>query len=127
MRLITFIILSMLLTACAVGPNYSRPDISAPGSFRMAEAQGELKSIANLPWWELVRDEELQKLVRIALEENKDLKQAVASVEEFQARLAIVRTDFVPQISADANAPAFGRKNGVRIPGSATPFNYYGQ
>ncbi len=127
MRLIAFIILSMLLTACAVGPNYSRPDISAPGSFRMAEAQGELKSIANLPWWELVRDEELQKLVRIALEENKDLKQAAASVEEFQARLAIVRTDFVPQISADANAPAFGRKNGVRIPGSATPFNYYGQ
>ncbi len=127
MRLIAFIILSMLLTACAVGPNYSRPDISTPGSFRMVEVQGELKSIANLPWWELVRDEELQKLVRIALEENKDLKQVVASVEEFQARLAIVRTDFAPQITVDANAPAFGRKNGVRIPGSATPFNYYGQ
>ena len=33
-----------------------------------------------MPWWELYQDEELQNLIRIALEENKDLKRAVASM-----------------------------------------------
>lgn len=120
-------VLLALLTACAMGPDYTRPDISAPNSFRMAQAEGDLRSIANLPWWELLRDEEIQKLVRIALKENKDLQQAVATVEEFQARLGVTRTDSIPQIAVDANAPAFGRLKGARIPGFPTPFSYYGE
>jgi len=127
MRRLALATLSLLLISCAMGPDYSRPDIATPGSFRMAAAEGELKSISNLPWWELLRDEELQKLVRISLNENKDLEQAVARVEEFQARLSIARTDFVPQSSMDANAPAFGRLKGARIPGFPTPFSYSGQ
>lgn len=118
-------ILPVLLAACAMGPNYTRPGIPTPESFRMAGEEGE--SIANLEWWELLRDEELQKLVRVALTENKDLKQAIASVEEFQARLSVARTDFAPQIDADANAPVFGRLKGARIPGFPTPFSYYAQ
>jgi outer membrane protein, multidrug efflux system len=125
MRRLPLVILSVLLSSCALGPDYRRPDISAPGAFRMAGAEGEATSIANLPWWEILRDDELQDLVRIALKENKDLQQAVASVEEFQARLSIARTDFAPQASADANAPAFGRLNPTSIPGFPTPSSYY--
>jgi multidrug efflux system outer membrane protein len=125
MRSLAPAVLSVMLISCAMGPDHTRPGIPTPESFRMAGKEGE--SIANLPWWELLRDEELQKLVRIALQENKDLKQAVASVEEFQARLFIARTDFAPQISMDANAPAFGRLKGARIPGFPTPFSYYGE
>lgn len=126
MRVFALTVLLMLPTSCALGPNYARPDISAPGSFRTAETEKEAKSVANLPWWELLKDEELQKLVRIALTENKDLKQAVASVEEFQARLKIERTDFSPQISATANAP-FARLNPINITGQSTSSNYYAQ
>jgi outer membrane protein, multidrug efflux system len=125
MRRLPLVILSVLLSSCALGPDYRRPDISALGAFRMAGAEGEATSIANLPWWELLRDDELQDLVRIALKENKDLQQAAASVEEFQARLSIARTDFAPQASADANAPAFGRLNPTSIPGFPTPSSYY--
>ena len=109
------LLLALLLTACAMGPDYTRPKVSAPESFRMAGKEGE--SIANLPWWELLKDEELQKLVRIALTENKDLMAAVASVEEFQARLFIARMDFAPQARATANAPSLGRQTIVNIPG----------
>jgi multidrug efflux system outer membrane protein len=114
---------TVLLTACAMGPNYQRPAVPAPDSFRMAETEGE--SIANLPWWELLRDDELRRLIRIALKENKDLQQAVASVEEYQARLYSARMDFVPQITANANAPAFGRLNKINIPGFPTFTSYY--
>ena len=112
---------ALMLSACALGPDYVRPDITTPGAFRMASAEGE--SIANLPWWQLLRDDELQKLVRISLQENKDLHQALASIEEFQARLAIARMDFAPQVSATANAPALGRMNATSIPGASS--NYY--
>ncbi|HEY6974524.1 MAG TPA: efflux transporter outer membrane subunit [Nitrospiraceae bacterium] len=117
--------LSMLLISCAMGPDYKRPDIPTSDSFRMAEAEKDLPSLANVPWWELYRDEELQKLIRVALEENKDLKRAVATVDEFAARLLVAKTDFAPQMSVSANAPAFGNTKNVAFPGFPNPFNYY--
>jgi multidrug efflux system outer membrane protein len=116
----------MLLLACAMGPNYSRPDISTSDSFRMAEEPKDLPSLANMPWWELYQDEELQRLIRIALEENKDLKQAVASIDEFQARLYTARIDFAPQLSATGNIPV-ARLGGVTFPGFPSPFANYVQ
>ena len=125
MRRLPVGLLAIFLASCAVGPDYERPKTTTPEGFRMADSEGAATSIANLPWWELLKDEELQKLIRIALEENKDLQRAVASVEEFQARLFIARTDFAPQMSATANAPSFGRKSIFLFPGFPNPFNYY--
>ena len=76
MRGLALAMLFLLVTACAMGPDYTRPDVSRPEAFRMAEKMEDLASIANLPWWELLRDLELQKLIGIALQENKDLKRA---------------------------------------------------
>ncbi len=91
-----------------MGPDYTRPDVTPPESFRMQDVSSDMPSLANMPWWELLQDTELQKLIRISLEENKDLQQAAASVEEFQARLSIARTDFIPQLNATGNSPSFG-------------------
>lgn len=125
MRKVAALMSTVLLMSCAMGPDYERPKMTTPEAFRMADERGAATSIANLPWWELLKDEELQKLIRIALEENKDLQRAVASVEEFQARLFISRTDYAPQMSATANAPSFGRKSIFLFPGFPNPFNYY--
>ena len=73
MRSLVLAVFSLLLLACAMGPDYSRPDIPTSDSFRMAEEPKDLPSLANMPWWELYQDEELQQLIRIALDENKDL------------------------------------------------------
>lgn len=115
---------SLLITSCAMGPDYSRPQIDTTEKFRLSQTEG--RSIANLPWWELLRDEKLQLLIDQALTENKDLKQAAASVEELQARLGITQMDFIPNISIEGNAPietlgGFSRK------GFPTPYNYFGQ
>jgi multidrug efflux system outer membrane protein len=119
------VLLSLLLSSCAMGPDYARPKIETADNFRMAEIEGE--SIANLPWWKLLHDEQLQLLIRQALAENKDLKQAVASMEEFQARIFMARSDFLPGINVSANAPAFGTLGGFIVPGFPTPFSYFGQ
>jgi len=126
MRSLVLAVFSMFLFACAMGPDYSRPDISTSNSFRMAEEPKDLPSMANMPWWELYQDEELQRLIRIALEENKDLKRAVASIDEFQARLYSARMDFAPQLSATGNLPV-ARLGGVTFPGFPSPFAHYVQ
>ena len=113
------------LVSCKVGPDYSRPDIPVSDSFRMAEEHKDLQSLANVPWWELYRDEELQQLIRIALEENKDLKRAVATVDEFAARVLVAKTDFAPQMNTTVNFPAFGNTRNVGFPGFPNIFNYY--
>jgi outer membrane protein, multidrug efflux system len=123
MRSTALCLVILLSAGCAMGPDYSRPPVSTGDTFRMAEKQGA--SIANMPWWELLRDEELQKLIRVAIDENKDLRRAIATMEEFQARLFIARTDFAPQMSATVNAPAFGRDSVFLFPGFPNPFNYY--
>jgi multidrug efflux system outer membrane protein len=115
----------LLVTGCAMGPDYSRPPIDIAERFRVNHIEGQ--SIANLPWWELLRDEALQRLINQALQENKDLQQAMASVEEFQARSRIAFMDFLPNMQVTANAPAFGTLSGFQIPGFPTPFNYFGQ
>jgi len=125
-RLCAALLSLVLVTGCAVGPDYKRPAIPTAQEFRMTEST-DPNSIANLSWWELLRDEELQTLIRIALEENKDLKRAVASIDEFQARALIAKMDFAPQLSNTTSTPALGRKGGVAFPGFPTAFNYYTQ
>ena len=108
-----------------MGPDYERPKTEDTASFRMAEGSPDIPSLANLPWWNLLRDEQLQGLIKIALAENRDLRQAVATVEEFQARAFIARSDYFPGLTASGNAPVFGRKAVFLFPGFASPFNYY--
>ena len=108
-----------------MGPDYQRPKTEDSASFRMAEGSPDIPSLANLPWWDLLRDEQLQALINIALTENRDLRQAAATVEEFQARAFIARSDYFPGLTASGNAPSFGRKTVFVFPGFANPFNYY--
>ncbi len=123
-RAVGLFIGSCLLVACAVGPDYRRPPTEVEDRFRMAEGPADLPSVANLPWWELLHDAQLQQLIRSALADNHDLRRAVATVEEFRARALIARTDWLPQLSVAANAPA-GRSAVFLFPGFASPFNYY--
>jgi len=90
----------------------------------MADGSADMPSLANLAWWDLLRDEQLQQLIRLALAENKDLQRAVATVEEFRARALVARSDYLPGVTVAASLPA-GRKANFLFPGFASPFNYY--
>lgn len=126
MRTLLAIGLACLCLSCAMGPDYTKPKADTEGSFRMAEGRSDLPSLANLPWWDLLRDEQLQQLIRTALEDNWDLQRAVATIDEFRARALIARTDFLPQITAAVNAPA-ARHTAFLVPGFPNPFDYYFQ
>jgi len=98
---------AFMLQSCMMGPNYTRPETAKADSWRLTTSAAE--SIANLPWWELLKDPSLQQLVRSALQENLDLQIATANIEEFQAQLMIAKFDLVP--SFDYTGTAFGYRN----------------
>ena len=82
---------------CAVGPQYHRPAVSAPDTFR-GETSAATNSLADLPWWDLYQDEILRNLIRQALTNNHDVRLALARVEHASAIAAQARAAFFPQI-----------------------------
>jgi multidrug efflux system outer membrane protein len=86
-----------LISGCAVGPNYKHPVVDTPPDFRFATSQ-TTNSLGDLPWWEVFKDPALQDLIRAALTNNYDLKQAVARVEQSRQQVAVARSQLFPQI-----------------------------
>ncbi len=123
-RLVLAIGFSLVLLSCAMGPDYERPKTDMEDRFRMADGSPDAPSLANLPWWDLLRDEQLQQLIRVALAENKDMQRAVATIEEFQARTMLAKSDYLPGVTIATSMPA-ARKANFLFPGFASPFNYY--
>src|SRR5512139_2361887 len=98
----TIILLMIIsLTGCAVGPDYKRPSIDIPQSFRFEDKEG--KDLANTTWWQQFNDPVLNDLIRIALQENKDLKVAVARIGQFVGQYVTTRAAFFPQLGVGAS------------------------
>jgi multidrug efflux system outer membrane protein len=125
-RILCGVLLALLAGCVTVGPDYKRPSIDTPASWRF-EAK-EVRELANTAWWEQFNDPVLNGLIRTALAENKELLIATASIEEFFGRYFSTRGNQFPL--AGANADAFhehlSEKNTVQpIEGKNNPFNYY--
>jgi multidrug efflux system outer membrane protein len=96
---------ALVLSACKVGPNYHRPVVQTPTAFHDAsESQQtgvQTSSFADLPWWEVFHDPQLQELIRTALKQNYDLQLAVERVDAARAQVGIVRSNQFPQVSVN--------------------------
>jgi outer membrane protein, multidrug efflux system len=100
-------LIALVFPACKMGPDYTRPETEKVESWRLTRADAE--SMANLPWWELLKDEALQQLIRTSLVENLDLQIATANIEDFRAQLMAAKFDLVP--SFNYSGTAFGLRN----------------
>ena len=96
-------LLCLLVTACKLGPDYERPEVPVPETWRAMEA-AEQESLANKPWWELFEDPELVRLIEIALAQNQDLAIAVERIEEARAFYGFQRADLYPKVDLGASA-----------------------
>lgn len=92
----------MTLSACAVGPDYKRPEIDEPEK-RSISAK-ESQSLADLPWWNVFKDQVLADLIKTGLDENKDIRIASERVEEAKAQFGFTKADLFPKIDAKASA-----------------------
>jgi len=90
-----------------VGPNYHRPAVQPPTAFRdlsdNPQAQAQVASYADLPWWQVFQDPQLQELMRVALKQNYDLLIATERINASRAQLAITKSNLFPQVSGNGN------------------------
>jgi outer membrane protein, multidrug efflux system len=95
------------LVGCMVGPNYHRPSVQTPNSYRdlasNPKLQAQTASYADLPWWQVFQDPKLQELIRTALKQNYDLQLATERINAARAQLAVARSSLFPQVSGNSN------------------------
>src|SRR5262245_3200115 len=120
------LLLGGVLTGCTVGPDYHRPEIEVPATWRLGGT--EAVQISNVAWWDQFQDPVLSDLVRTALANNKDLKVATANVAQAAAQYGIVRSAQFPHVDANAAAIRQGVSHTTVIgaPTSGPIFNSYG-
>jgi multidrug efflux system outer membrane protein len=98
---------SIALTGCVVGPNYKRPSVDVPVTYRGAMDADAAKvasaSLGDQKWWEVFQDPQLQQLVRTALQQNYDVRIAATHVLEAEAQVGITRADQYPNVNVSGS------------------------
>jgi outer membrane protein, multidrug efflux system len=105
------ILAASLITGCKVGPNYKRPTIATPTTYRdfneNPQAEAQAASYADLPWWKVFQDPVLQDLIRTALKQNYDLQTATERINSARAQLTITRSSLFPQVQGEAQGTGY--------------------
>lgn len=98
-------LLLLLLCGCAVGPDYQRPGYPVPPTFRGEgpdiPTQPAEASFGDLKWFEVFKDEKLQELIKIALQENYNVQIAAQRVLAAREQVVIQRSFLFPTINAN--------------------------
>jgi multidrug efflux system outer membrane protein len=96
----------LCLGGCTMAPRYARPEPPVPAAWPGGQPdQGPNggqsgKEAAGLAWQEFFVDEHLQKLIALALANNRDLRIAALNIERSRAQYRIQRAELLPQIDA---------------------------
>lgn len=112
-------------SACVVGPNYKRPAVNAPTTYRGAtpDTTGAetAASLGAEKWWTVFQDEELQKLIRTALSQNFDVRIAATRIQQAAEQVTITRANQLPNVSA---GPELQGVRSPSIPGVFPGYSY---
>ena len=114
------------LSGCTMGPDYRRPDVDLPQTYRVTAA--DAADLANTEWWRSFGDPQLDALIETALEANKDLMLATVRIEQFDARVQVVGSAAYPtvgySVAGQRERRSQERPNGLR-PGDSPSLNNF--
>ena len=119
--------LTLLASACTVGPDYKRPELATPKQWTEAAKDPHPELKANhkelLPpeqWWKSFNDPILNRLITDAIAANLDLKQALVRVKEARAQRWVTITAGLPAITGKSNlSRRFNNSNATSQTGGA--------
>ena len=102
------LLIVVLVSGCAVGPNYKKPAVNTPTVYRgltpEEAAKNDPNSLGDQKWWEVFQDEQLKELIKTALDQNYDVRRAAARILQAQASLGITRSEQFPTVAGQAAA-----------------------
>lgn len=96
------VLLVMALSACSLTPALTTPDASIPTRYPLAQEADAQASVGNLSWQSMFPDSRLQRLIELALANNRDLRLATLNVEAVRAQYGIQRAAQLPAVDATA-------------------------
>jgi multidrug efflux system outer membrane protein len=115
-KVIVILTLAILPVGCLVGPKYAKPEDQNATSFHNGPANADtLATVVNVKWFDLFNDDALKGLITKGLENNYDMKIAMARIEKTRAELGYSKADLLPAIgysgTANSNKKAFMPSN----------------
>lgn len=96
----------LLLSGCSSIPAYERPATPVAAIWPESAGAAGTRTSSGLSWQQMLPDRRLQALIQAALENNRDLRIAVARVEEARAQFGIARADRLPTLNLVASESA---------------------
>ncbi len=102
---VSVIIALLVFSGCTMAPKYTRPEAPVPaewpsGPAYKGVAAGTEQAASEIKWQDFFVDEQLRKLVALALENNRDLRVAALNIERSRAMYRIQRADLFPTVNA---------------------------
>ena len=128
-RLPALLALSLALSACALGPDYQRPELQIPTQFKQIEGWTQAKPgdvLERGSWWQLYGDAELNALVERLNISNQNLAASEAQYRQARALVRGARAAFYPSLSSSAGASRSGQGTGSQSTSSSTNSNSSG-
>jgi multidrug efflux system outer membrane protein len=108
------IFISALLAGCAtMAPDYQRPEAPVANEWGQGAGQSE-RNAADIGWREFFVDENLRKLIELALTNNRDLRIVALNIEQARAEYRIQRADLFPTVNAGGSVSIQRNASGAR-------------
>ncbi|PPD51654.1 MAG: RND transporter [Methylotenera sp.] len=104
MKKLSILLLLMLSSCQALGPNYLRQVFNLPEKFSQPTINEAAENTATRAWWKHYQDAKLNELVELSLKNNTDIQLAVARIEEADASMREVGASLFPEVSLSADA-----------------------
>src|SRR5262249_52979060 len=109
--------------ACAVGPDYHRPNVDVPPAYRYAIT--DVTETANTAWWRQFDDPVLDQLIADALANNKNVLIAAANVEQAAGVFVTARSPLFPQLGYSGSGTRQRLPDALLLPGESNPDSRY--
>ena len=129
---VLLVIIGLLLSSCSLAPKYKQPEPPIPDEWPQGEAYKGTGNpddnflAADLRWQNFFLDSQLQKVIQLALENNRDLRLAALNVERAQALYGIQKAELFPAVNATAAGGRQRRSTDLISPGDPAIIEKYG-
>lgn len=129
--LVLLAIIGLLLSGCSLAPKYTQPAAPIPAewpqgsAYKKAGNMSDKPVVSDLRWEDFFVDSQLQKVIALALENNRDLRLAALNVERAQALYGIRKAELFPAVDAVAGGGRQRRSTDLIAPGESPIVEQY--
>lgn len=100
----TLVLPALLLAGCTMAPQYERPALPVPATPALAPGDAAADTAPPMAWERFFTDARLRKVIALGLENNRDLRIAIAHVAQARAQARVQGADLFPTITAGASS-----------------------